>query len=89
MDPIQRSELIPLLQAELDRSLREALEASALWRRRQDALKRHYGGGYELRIAKRDDQMMKDFMNLYTFHRDNSSWALAMRNMLIEEERNG
>lgn len=82
MATIQRADLARLLRAELDRSLVEALAASGLWRRRVEALKREVGQGYELRIAKRDDQMLKDFMNLYTWHRDNSSWAYNMLQML-------
>jgi hypothetical protein len=85
MDSGERDVLIAALQAEMLRSLKLAMEQSELWNRRQRALKRHYGSGYENRIAKRDDQMLKDFLSAYTWHRDNSAWAWTMIQMLRSE----
>jgi hypothetical protein len=85
VDDGERIRLIALLRAEAVRSLTIALEQSTLWNRRQTALKRHWGSGYELRIAKRDDQQLKDYLSAYTWHRDNSAWAHTMIGMLEQE----
>ena len=87
MDSGERATLIAALRKEAVQSLREALAASARWKKRSAELSAiHRHSPSQTRLAKRDDLEMKDSLSIYTWHRDNSNWADAMIRMLMSEE---
>lgn len=87
MAQVHRVALIRMLYAEVIRSTGEALRYSKDWQGRNNALALIHGdGSTELRIAKRDDQQLKDAMAAYTWHRDNASFASGVISLLMSQE---
>ena len=84
MDADERTALIRALHAEMVRSAKAALEASEKWNRRSLAIQTMLGKGTpEHRIAKRDDQALKDHMAVYQWHAGNAGFASGVIGTLL------
>lgn len=84
MDAAERTALIRELHAEMVRSARAALRASANWQFRSQHLEKAHGKGTpEHRIAKRDDQVLKDHMAVYQWHAGNAGFASGVIGTLL------
>lgn len=90
MDPYQRDSLTVALRDDMMRSADMMLKASRHWTIRNNQLKAQYGDDTpELLIEKGRDLRLKEYMGVYTWHRDNvnacANALLALASIRSEE----